>query len=77
MTKRMPVTSYILVKALQKSGFVILRRSGSHLRLKHPDGRVTTVPIHGKEEIGIGLLFRILKDADISKEEFDKTVESI
>lgn len=67
----------MVVKVLQKLGFVILRRSGSHLRLKHPDGRVTTVPIHGKEAIGVGLLFRILKDADVSKEEFDKLAESV
>ncbi len=45
--------------------------------MKHPDGRVTTIPVHGKEPIGIGLLFRILKDADISKEEFDRLVEEI
>ncbi|MCW6159813.1 MAG: type II toxin-antitoxin system HicA family toxin [Candidatus Micrarchaeales archaeon] len=77
MTKRIPVTSYIVVKVLQGKGFVILRRSGSHLRLKHPDGRITTVPIHGKEAIGTGLLFRILKDVDVSKEEFDRLSREI
>ena len=35
-----------LVKALKKEGFESVRQRGSHLRLKHPDGRVVTIPIH-------------------------------
>ena len=70
MVKYLPVTSYVVMKALLSLGFVILRKKGSHVRLKHPDGRITTVPSHGKDHIGPGLLFRILKDANISKDEF-------
>jgi len=77
MVKQRPVTSFVVIKVLQKCGFVILRKKGSHVRMKHPDGRITTVPTHGKETIGIGLLLRILKDADMSKDDFFKLVEEI
>ncbi len=77
MVKQRPVTSFIVVKVLITLGFGILRKTGSHIRMKHPDGRITTVPAHGKEAIGVGLLLRILKDANISKEEFFKLVEEI
>ena len=77
MVKQRPVTSYIVIKVLLKLGFVTLRKTGSHIRLKHPDGRVTTVPSHGKDQIGIGLLLRILKDADLSKDEFFKMAEEV
>jgi predicted RNA binding protein YcfA (HicA-like mRNA interferase family) len=43
--------------------------------LKHPDGRITVVPMHAGEKIGIGLLLKIIKDAKLSKEEFLKLVE--
>jgi len=39
----------------------------------HSDGRKTTIPIHGNEPIGIGLLLKIIRqDLKISREEFEK-----
>lgn len=58
-----------LVNALLKAGFVIIRQKGSHVRLRHPDGRVVTVPIHSNQDIGRGLLRKILRDADLSVDE--------
>jgi len=38
---------------------------------KHPDGRKTTIPHHSGEEIGPGLLTKIIKkDLGITREEF-------
>ncbi len=40
---------------------------------KHPDGRKTTIPHHAGEEIGPGLLNKIIKkDFGITREEFMK-----
>jgi len=61
-----------LVKILRKQGFVPVRTKGSHVFLKHYDGRVTTVPVHSNETIGTGLLLKILKDCDIDKNNFMK-----
>lgn len=43
--------------------------SGSHKVLKHTDGRRTTIPVHGKD-IPKGTLLAILRDTEITKEEF-------
>lgn len=52
-------------------GFVIIRIQGSHVRLKHPDGRLTTIPVHGKEDIPKGLLRKIIReDLDLELDEF-------
>lgn len=55
-----------LIAALRKAGFETVRQRGSHVRLRHPDGRVVTIPIHAGEELGRGLLRKILRDADLS-----------
>ncbi|MDR2203091.1 MAG: type II toxin-antitoxin system HicA family toxin [Nitrososphaerota archaeon] len=61
-----------LIKVLTKIGFKTVRIQGSHVILKHPDSRLTVVPVHAGEEIGSGLLNKIIKDTGLSKEEFIK-----
>ena len=51
-----------LIEILKKMGFRIVRQKGSHVRLKHPDGRVTTVPVHKGENIPKGLLRKIIRE---------------
>jgi predicted RNA binding protein YcfA (HicA-like mRNA interferase family) len=58
-----------VVRALEKSGFVAERKRGSHIFLKHPDGRTTTVPVHSGETIGPGLLRAILREVELSVQE--------
>lgn len=59
-----------LIAALQKAGFETIRQKGSHVRLKHADGRVVTIPVHPGEDIGRGLLRKILRDAELSRDDF-------
>ena len=59
-----------LIKILKRFGFEDVRIKGSHHFLKHSDGRATVVPVHGRESIGIGLFHKILKDCEITVEEF-------
>ncbi len=58
-----------LISALQKAGFVVLRIKGSHHFLQHADGRRTVVPVHAGEIIGPGLLNKILKDTELTRDE--------
>jgi predicted RNA binding protein YcfA (HicA-like mRNA interferase family) len=51
-------------------GREIVRQKGSHVRMKHPDGRVVTVPVHAGRDIGRGLLRKILRDAELTREAF-------
>ena len=46
------------------------RVRGSHHFLKHPDGRATVVPVHSGENIGPGLLNKILSDCELTREQF-------
>ena len=69
MSELRPLRSEDVLRALKCAGFETMRQRGSHVRLKHPDGRVVTVPMH-KKEIGRGLLRKIIRDAELSVDEF-------
>jgi predicted RNA binding protein YcfA (HicA-like mRNA interferase family) len=69
MTRLPPVSGRNLIAALGRKGFSVVRIKGSHHVLRHADGRMTVVPVHGKEEIGPGLLAKILRDCDVSRDE--------
>lgn len=60
-----------LVKALQTAGFNKDRQTGSHVYLKHPDGRLTSVSIHSKP-IPNGTLRAILRQTQVEVEELKK-----
>lgn len=65
MPKHPRLTGAEVVDLLTKKGFTITRIRGSHHRLRHADGRVTTVPLHRGEIIGPGLLKQIMRDAKL------------
>ncbi len=68
MTKLPVVKSSELIRALERDGFTRVRQTGSHLRLAHPDGRVVTVPVHQGQDVGRGLLRKILRDVELTPE---------
>ena len=72
MTRLPSLTGERVIKALGKAGFQVLRQKGSHIYLKHLDGRATVVPIHKGESVGRGLLRKIMQDTELSREEFLK-----
>ena len=51
MSKLPVISGKDLIKILLNLGFKITRVKGSHHRLHHKDGRVTTVAIHKNEDI--------------------------
>lgn len=62
-----------MVRVVEKMGFVRTKKSkGGHLRYCHPDGRKTSIPMHKGEDIGRGLLRKILRDIDIGIDELRK-----
>ena len=48
--KLKPLSANKVIKVLDKLGFKIIRKKGSHVILKHPDGRVIIVPVHKGEK---------------------------
>jgi predicted RNA binding protein YcfA (HicA-like mRNA interferase family) len=70
------LTGKELIKFLEYLHFQEIRINGSHHRLKHKDGRVTTVPVHGNSSLPKGLLRKIIReDLGLSLEEFNKKYE--
>ena len=72
MTRAPRITGRKVIASLQKVGFRVVRVRGSHHFLQHPDGRCTVVPLHPNETIGVGLLAKILQDAELSLGDFQK-----
>ena len=73
MAKLPQITANELIRLLEKIGFEIIRQSGSHVFLRHKNGRTTVVPNHPGEKLDRGLLNKILKkDVQISREDFEK-----
>ena len=58
-----------VIKALRKIGFEKIRQKGSHVRLKHSDNRIVTIPVHSGKILGQGLLRKILRDSQLTVEE--------
>ena len=63
------LTGAQIIRALELLGFVEIRVRSSHHFLRHPDGRQTVVAAHAGETVGPGLLAKILRDAQLSREE--------
>ena len=59
-----------MIRKIEVLGFIAVRQKGSHRFYKNIlTGNTTVIPIHSKE-IGKGLLRKILRDCDLSVEEF-------
>ncbi len=71
MTRLLPVSGRKMCKILEKLGFDKVHQVGSHARYIHPDGRRTVVPLHGNEELSIGILKEILNQVKLSREKYE------
>ena len=68
MPKLPIISARKLVKAFQNMGFEKMRQTGSHIVMKHEDGRVAVIPNH--KEVKKGTLRNgILKPLNITVQE--------
>ena len=75
MSKLPLLSANEVIKILQKMGFQKIRQEGSHVFIRHSDGRTTVIPNHPGEDVDRGLLNKILKkDLGIEREEFMKYI---
>ena len=59
------------VRKFQKAGWIAVRQKGSHLMMTKPGYQLTlSIPQH--KELGPGLLRKLIKQADLTIEEFNK-----
>jgi predicted RNA binding protein YcfA (HicA-like mRNA interferase family) len=64
-------------KVLLHLGFQLIRQRGSHALYRHPDGRTTTVPNHRARDLARPLIREILREIELSPDEFHATLDEI
>ncbi|HSK72384.1 MAG TPA: type II toxin-antitoxin system HicA family toxin [Pyrinomonadaceae bacterium] len=62
-----------VLSALTRLGFSEVHRKGSHIKMKHFDGRIIVFPLH--DEVDRYTLKGALRDAEINIEDFLKQVK--
>ena len=69
----LPSLSYTqVIRALKRAGFIAVRQRGSHIRLQRRMGdKVIKLTIPAHKTIKKGTLNRIIKDANLTVEEFE------
>jgi predicted RNA binding protein YcfA (HicA-like mRNA interferase family) len=70
MSKLPIIKAAKLEKILIYLGFIFQRQKGSHSFYRHPDGRYTTIPHHPGKDLPRELIRTILKQINLSAEEF-------
>ena len=75
MAKLPRLTGKEVAAIIARLGFLYSHTTGSHMVYYHPDGRRVTIPHHTGQEIGPGLLNKIIKkDLNMTREEFLKRI---
>ena len=60
------------IRALERAGFTLVRQSGSHRLYRNEAGRRVTVPYHAGKILHPKVLRSILRDAELTPEEFKR-----
>ena len=76
MTRLSLVDAKDLERLLLSIGFEKTRQKGSHAFYRHPDGRTTTIPHHHGRVISRPLLREILREFEITVEEYAELLNS-
>lgn len=66
------LTARQLLRVLHEHGFREVGQRGSHVKLRHDDGRYTTVPVHAGRTIPTGLLRAILKQCGLTVDDLTR-----
>jgi len=75
---RLPIVRFkTMDKLLGKLGFKQVRRKGSHVFYRHPDGRTTTVPDHSGRDLARPLIREVLREIELSPDEFQKKLKEL
>ena len=78
MSRRLPlVDAKTMEKVLFALGFTLIRQKGSHAFYRHSDGRTTTLPHHRGRVLARSLLREILREIDLTPDEFRRILEDL
>ncbi len=62
-----------ILSTLKRLGFEEVNRKGSHVKMKHPDGRIIVFPFHN--EVDRFTLKGALRDAEVDMNEFVENIK--
>jgi predicted RNA binding protein YcfA (HicA-like mRNA interferase family) len=66
-----PTSGRAFCKLLHLHGWQLQRIRGSHHIYAHPNrAEILTVPVHGNQDLKIGTLSKLLKDAGLAETDF-------
>jgi len=60
------------IRALERAGFTLVHQSGSHRLYRNEAGRRVMVPYHAEKILHPKVLRSILRDAELTPEEFKR-----
>jgi len=73
MPKISPLPVKKMLKMLKLLGFNLLRIKGSHhFYFNSETGKTTVVPVHNNEVLGVGILREIIKDIDVTIDQYEE-----
>jgi predicted RNA binding protein YcfA (HicA-like mRNA interferase family) len=71
------VSGKTVVAALRQGGFETTHIRGSHHYLRKPgQGGLVVVPVHGNRDLPLGTLSSILRQAELTEEEFRQLLDA-
>ena len=78
MSSRLPIIDFkTMEKLLLRLGFAPTRQKGSHVFYRHSDGRTTTVPNHQGRDLARPLIREILREIELSPDQFREELKSL
>jgi len=70
MTRLAIVDARTMERLLLRLGFTRVRQKGSHVFYRHADGRTTSVPHHPGRDLARPLIREILREIDLTPEQY-------
>ncbi|MDQ7839654.1 MAG: type II toxin-antitoxin system HicA family toxin [bacterium] len=77
MTRLPIVNARKMERVLLRLGFDAVRQKGGHVFYRHPNGRTTTIPHHPGRDLARPLIREILREVDLSPEDFERLLHEI
>jgi len=73
---RLPIVDFrTMERLLLRLGFSPVRQKGGHVFYRHPDGRTTTMPKHPHKDLARPLIREILREIELTPEQFVEWLE--
>lgn len=66
-----------MIKILSMKGFQVVRQRSSHVQMKNAKGVLVTIPVQSGKDVSVGVVLKILRDTEISREEFIELAKKV